>query len=577
VFFSLNRSLCSRVGVACYLLFTACSNAPAERSIERIAVLPFENLTSDAALDWFGRGLANVVATQASGAAQVRIFEAATLRDAQLARATRVMQGYVTRAGGAVRIHATVRDEETRENVRTLDASGDVLKAGEAIVRELTGSPQPYTTTSVEAIQQLFASPTSENIDAALEADPGYGAAHIARVQALIRAGDREGAMRALEAARDPQVRFTEPQRFGLDLLRAQVTGNVQVRASATEKLAAYAQDAQLWREAGELRMALREPRAAVEAYSKASELEPENGLLLNSLGYARLFAGDFEGAKNALERYAKAAPESANPYDSLGELHFWFGQFADAERHFLSAAEKDESFLGGALYYRAALCRLMLNDHAKADAHMAKFFELRKRAGDQLVELRAALWDYAAGRRNEAHAALHRFDSTPLAATARAQAALWRLVEGDRDRAYADARQAFEAARKSGGSSLVVIASIVSQPSASAAEWMARVDRISPGSRQTAAGRQVLGWALLLDSKYVEATKVWREAFDAASLLTSKDERFALAWALAGAGKHAEARQVLPHYLLPPSSLEPGFSALVYPKLLEVKSSIKP
>ena len=56
-------------------------------------------------------------------------------------------------------------------------------------------------------------------------------------------------------------------------------------------------------------------------AFREAMRREPEQPLLWNELGYTEAFAGNLDGAVNALREYEKRAPGDANPLDSLGVL----------------------------------------------------------------------------------------------------------------------------------------------------------------------------------------------------------------------------------------------------------------
>jgi Flp pilus assembly protein TadD len=52
-----------------------------------------------------------------------------------------------------------------------------------------------------------------------------------------------------------------------------------------------------VWRQIAEAATGRREHRAAVEAYRKASAVEPRDASLLNALGYAAASAGDLQAA----------------------------------------------------------------------------------------------------------------------------------------------------------------------------------------------------------------------------------------------------------------------------------------
>ncbi|WP_051531817.1 tetratricopeptide repeat protein [Sphingomonas sp. URHD0057] len=94
------------------------------------------------------------------------------------------------------------------------------------------------------------------------------------------------------------------------------------------------------------------------QALEKGLALAPDQPLLLNFLGYAKLEKGEDTDAAEAMIRKASAlAPEDASIIDSLGWAQFKRGKTADAITTLQKAAEKDpdqaeiQEHLGDALY----------------------------------------------------------------------------------------------------------------------------------------------------------------------------------------------------------------------------------
>ncbi len=75
--------------------------------------------------------------------------------------------------------------------------------------------------------------------------------------------------------------------------------------------------------------------------------------------------------------------------------MNFYEGKFADAEKSFLQANALNNAALGGGELYRAALCRYLLGDRAKADGLVGQYLELRQKYKDALVPVREAIWLY--------------------------------------------------------------------------------------------------------------------------------------------------------------------------------------
>ena len=216
---------------------------------------------------------------------------------------------------------------------------------------------------------------------------------------------------------------------------------------------------------------------------------------------------------------------------------------------------------------FRAALSRFMAGDVAGADTLFASFMADARKRNDPLADLRAVAWQWMTGRSPR---------DNPADPRTQVLKALWTLAKGDRDSARRFAGQAQSAARDSSEASLAMIAVLLAQPSATPAEWTARISRALPPQLAAMQGRRLLGWALLLDNKTAEAAQVWREIYDTAPVQSANTERMLLAWALVDSGQIAAARKVLPHGFFPPPMLDPGVDLLLYPKISEIVRKLK-
>ena len=61
------------------VLLTSCSRQPAVPAVERVAILRFENLSGDTSLNWMGRALSEIVASEVYPAGKMRVILAPTL------------------------------------------------------------------------------------------------------------------------------------------------------------------------------------------------------------------------------------------------------------------------------------------------------------------------------------------------------------------------------------------------------------------------------------------------------------------------------------------------------------------
>ena len=473
-----------------------------------LVFLPFEYLGAEENLGWIGSAVPVIAATQISS------MTAPTLRDARLTRVQQVVSGYITGKRGDLRVTGTVRDELRQSTIKTVSARGTtVVEAASSLALQLNSRPKPYTSNNPEAIRELF----SGHADAALALDSSYGAAHVARIEGLLRAGRKEELPAALQAAR--AAKLTEVEQARLQALVAQTP---KARTEALLGLARITRhDPQLWRTAAEAALVSKNHGGAIEAFQRALTFDSTNVVLWNTLAYAQAFSGDVEAARNSLAEYRRLQPREANAIDSLGEVYFINGRFQQAEKSFLEAFELNNALLGGGDLYRAAITRFLSGDRMKADDYFHRYIEFRQKHNDGLVPLREAVWLYVTGRRSEARQKA----ATVPSPAAKTQIALWDLAEGK-------------------------------------------------GNPQILGERPELqGWKLLFQAKYPEAVEYWSKVYESSSLITGNEARVLLAWSLTGAGRLKEGAALLEKWPLPPAGPEPGLSSIVSAKAIELKA----
>ncbi len=164
----------------------------------------------------------------------------------------------------------------------------------------------------------------------------------------------------------------------------------------------------------------------AADYYRRVLAIDPRNVDALNSLGYAQGENGDLEAAKKTFEAYGQMPNQADNALDSLGEVYFMNGHFADAEKYFGQVSARDPNFLKGAPLAKAAYAHWLSGDLAGADALMQKYLAFLSKQNDPLAVWREAVWFYATGRREQAMATLAKAPPDQAANMGR-QRAVWR------------------------------------------------------------------------------------------------------------------------------------------------------
>jgi len=378
------------------LLAASCSRAP-RPGVERIAILPFENLTGDPALDWIASAAPSILAEQLVGAANLVPVLAGTVSDGYLANATRLLHGYFTQLHGGLRFDIELEDASRHKMVAAHELTGSVLDVMNRAAHEIDPAAQPFSTSNAEAL----AAWAKGDDERAVALDPDFGAAWIAWAESAAR---KDGAAEAESIADRALARST--LRSPIDRARlAVLAATLRKDEPAREKALADLQrldpaDTALMQRLAEAETQARNFSGAANLYRQIIEKEPENTAAMLALGYAQAFAGDLDAARKTFEKYGTHEGQKSNSLDSIGEAYFMNGRFADAEKYFLEAHQSNPAFLGGEDLLKAAYARWLAGDLKGADAIMIRYLDFRRQSRDPLVAWREASWQYATGRR---------------------------------------------------------------------------------------------------------------------------------------------------------------------------------
>ena len=213
-----------------------------------------------------------------------------------------------------------------------------------------------------------------------------------------------------------------------------------------------------------------------IEWYQHAAQLLPNSPALWNSKGYAEAFGGDLKAAIISMQRYQALSPGDSNANDSLGEIYYMHGRFAEAEASFVAGFDKQPSAQGGAMMRKAAWSRLRAGDLPGADKLFDQYLEFRTKNNDPFEPLTRAQWEYLTGRRKEAKARLEKFAAESKLPNVLAQQSIWARFEGDQPKASQLAQRAVSGlATAPQFRNPVAAAFLLSQPNAPAADWIKR------------------------------------------------------------------------------------------------------
>jgi tetratricopeptide (TPR) repeat protein len=445
------------------LALSACSRTPA--GTQRIVFLPFENLTDDRSLDWIASAAPTIAAEDLAGVQGLVSLRAPNVSDGYLAQATRFVHGYFTGAASNLRFEIEVEDAARHKIATSASENGNVLAAMNAAAKWIAPAAHAFPASSPEAVEAWGRG----EYERAVTLDPDFGAAWLAWAEKLQQAGD---SARAVEVASQALARSSlrsELDRAHIALFSADARHDVDAREKALTELARLTpSDAAVLTALAEAAMNARHFREAAAHYRELAKLEPANANIPNLLGYAEAFAGDLDAARKALEEYGREPGQHANSLDSLGEVHFMRGKFAEAEQYFTEAHQSNPALLAGEDLLKAAYAHWLAGDTViraaargavnnrgadkraatsggaasgipsggyvtggdvtggdlqGADALMARFLQFRRNQKDATVDWREASWLYATGRREQAVA---KMAAVPNRQLAQRQIALW-------------------------------------------------------------------------------------------------------------------------------------------------------
>lgn len=541
MFFSLARApiktrlFCSALILGSAVFLASCKKTPTGPP-PGVAVVRFENLSGDPALEWLGRAASEVLSGSLTGAVEGTLISGSAIARLEatqgsrpsnapgisaqrsaaiLAGARLIIAGYFYKTPDGVRLEATEEDTATGIRLRTISVSGPAsIETLTQLARALSDKAHPYLTKNNDALRlysgamEKGTAEAETELRAAVAADPAFGPAWLALSRVVAARGNPNEAARLAEQALAQKLDKLSTANLKLDY--ANITGGEAERLAALrEVIDASPGDTALLRQLAQARSAAGQFVEAASLWEKLAAALPDDADSWNQLGYTRAWAGDYNGAVRALAEYRRIRPNDPNSEDSTGDIHFMFRHYPEAATNYLASVTKEPFFQNGTSLYKAAWTKFLMGDLAAADKLFTQYRTAHEKQGTANLGLIEGEWLYLTGREKEA-AALLRKEVLKLTSLDSQNAyyqtlAIWALLAKDRDAASRDAKAA--------GAAKTPLAAVVQfsvLPSASAAEWAARADQMLPGPALANLRTLALGYALIFDGKRAEALPVW-------------------------------------------------------------------
>ncbi len=355
-----------------------------------LAILPFQNATGDANLDWLGSGIADMLTTdmgQAEGFRTVaperlhqilkdlRLSGGSPLDSAMLRRvaefssADMVVSGKYFKLGAQIRIDATLQDLK-RGGEAALKAEaqneGELFQAVEQLarsIRENMALPQEAVrglqatafrpaTRSVEALRYynegLNLSRQGQNLDAvkkfeaSIAADPDFALAYAELASAYAVLGYGWEAERFSRQAVDLSEKLSEQQRYLIQAHHARIVNDLDKAIEAYQRLIeAMPSNPQLHFELGELYEAKGDFDQALANYTTVLKSDPRHIDALYAAGNVENKRQNFQASLDYLNRALSLAVQldnqesKARVLQALGYAYQWLNQRDEALRNY--------------------------------------------------------------------------------------------------------------------------------------------------------------------------------------------------------------------------------------------------
>jgi tetratricopeptide (TPR) repeat protein len=531
-------------------------------AIERLAILPFQSLTSEGETDLVGPAL--LIPALAS-VPNLDPVEADSVPQAYARHANRFLHTYIVERAGKLQVLAEIEDAGSHKMLRHLKVAGQASSgmgpAVASLAKTINGAAKALNSPPKAAYEHLndalrATNPATQDaaFQAAIEEDGQFAAAYVIWAKARLSRGDREGTAGIVE--KGEAAGLDEYSAASLAYLGARAKQDNAAEIVALKRLTAVApSDSEGFQHLAELEFAGRQFGESAAAYREALRLDPGDGLLENMRGYAEVLAGNPDQARQALKRYSDEVPEQrGNALDSLGEVDFYAGDFAGAEAAFLAAQAKNP---GSGEWLKAAQARLMTGDLAGADQIVERFSSERK--GEAAVYQRAQ-WQFLTGRRKSGLALIEEEAGRAkgdLAALMWAQTAIWKLQTGDRTGAGSAAQKAILEAATPGGRSLGGLARFL----------------VDGGRGSGSAFADAV--ATIFQQDFPAALPLLEQAYRRTVPTTDGQIRMLLAWANVETGHFDRAKELLRAIPIPLASAEPALTSLIFPRFFLLRGAI--
>ncbi len=216
------------------------------------------------------------------------------------------------------------------------------------------GAKLPITTSSDEAKKQylegrdkterLLIADSLANFDKAIELDPNFALAELARANASQSPKEFFDHLAKAVALAD---KASEGEKLLIVSTKAGVDGDTAKQKESLDKLVAmFPDDERVQVIVGGYYFGQQDYTKALEHYNKAIQTNANHAPAYNIAGYAYRQNGQMDKAEQSFKKYIELIPKDPNPYDSYAELLMKMGRFDESIEQYRKALAIDPKFI---------------------------------------------------------------------------------------------------------------------------------------------------------------------------------------------------------------------------------------
>lgn len=360
-----------------------------------IAVMFFENKTGDQNLAWLQKGLTEMLVRSLSQSSSLSVMSTDRLFEilkrlgedyseeeinfdmaavvAKEANVQAILTGNLTKIGDTLRIDVKVHDPNLGKVISIETVEGPGLDAIFGMVDDLSKKIKNslelsldqesargiaeistnsliawrYYTTGFDLFQKIEYNKAIEQMQKAIEIDSTFVAAYYQLCLLYISTGNLEKFSKTFQKLEKLRSIALPREQFQIDCMEGNFNRDLRKTLNASQKwLEQFPDDLDANFNLGTIYFNLQNFDESIRYSNAILAIDPKYKLAYNQLGYSYAQKGDLKSALAALNEYQKLAPDEPNPYDSMGDIYLFHGNFKLAEKSSKQALAINKNFI---------------------------------------------------------------------------------------------------------------------------------------------------------------------------------------------------------------------------------------